>query len=407
MRITSRILIIIALLLGWGILSHAQEERTEISIDFRVNSTVIDSTYSDNAASIRQMLSFLRGINRDNYVKLIEISLCGAASPEGSDQLNRSLARGRIASLESLIRQEVDYPEGIVVRNDSYIPWEYLKTRVEASDFSWKDEVISILEEQSDLVDYHHPNTHIDSRVIKLKKIEDELFFEPMRNSCVIFVTSRFEPVPETRSLIAASAVQMAGMPALATRPLQSETPDWIRNIHLKTNLLGWSMGATNVGVEYDLAKHLSLALSAYYSGWDYFKPTLKFRTLTVQPELRYYPWLKDRQNEGFFVGIHFGLGYYNYALNNDWRIQDHNGRRPSYGGGLNLGYALQFRKNPRWGMEFAVGAGVYDSLYDMFYNEVNGPYYTTSIRKTWFGLDNAAVSFTYKFDVKQKGGKK
>ena len=57
--------------------------------------------------------------------------------------------------------------------------------------------------------------------------------------------------------------------------------------------------------------------------------------------------------------------------------------------------------------MEFAVGGGVYDSKYDLFYNEANGPYHQKGVRKIWYGVDNASISFTYKFDVKQKGGKK
>jgi hypothetical protein len=106
-------------------------------------------------------------------------------------------------------------------------------------------------------------------------------------------------------------------------------------------------------------------------------------------------------------VGAHLGLGWYNYALDGNFRIQDQDGDCPSWGGGLAVGYTFQFKSNPRWGMEFALGAGVYDSKYDLFYNEVNGPYYKRGLHKTWFGIDNAAVSFTYKFDMKKKGGNK
>ena len=72
----------------------------------------------------------------------------------------------------------------------------------------------------------------------------------------------------------------------------------------------------------------------------------------------------------------------------------------------MGLGYSLKFKKNPRWGMEFELGAGVYDVLYDSFYNENNGPYNEKAVRDIWIGIDNAAVSFTYNFDLK-KGGKK
>ena len=415
MRITTRLLTTIALFLGGVFTTFSQELRTEISIDFRVNCVDIDSTYSDNAAKIREMMSFLKNLSQDKHMRLVEISLCGAASPEGSDQLNRKLAKGRIESIENLIRQQIDYPENIVIRNDSYIPWEWLKEKVEQSDMEHKEEVLAILGQEGNLVDYHHPDTHIDERIVKIRKIDSgktwdlmhELFFEPMRNACAIFVTTRFKAVPQTRSEMSLSAVPMGSGPGLAPKRALQEQVDWIRNIHVKTNAVGWALGAGNISAEVDIIKHLSLSLAAYYSGWDYFKTTLKFRTLSIQPELRYYPVLKSMQNDGFFVGAHFGLGYYNYALNKEWRIQDHKGRRPSLGGGLSVGYALQFKKNPRWGMEFAVGGGVYDSLYDVFYNEANGPYAESAVRKTWIGVDNASIAVTYKFDIKKNGGRK
>jgi len=150
----------------------------------------------------------------------------------------------------------------------------------------------------------------------------------------------------------------------------------------------------------------VSLAVPFYYSGGlNYFKHTIKFRGIVLQPEVRYYPWLQDGKNGGFYVGAHFGLGWYNFAMNSEWRIQDHKGTRPSWGGGLGLGYALQFRRNPNWGMEFCVGGGVYDSLYDVFYNEPNGPYHRKAVHKVWCGIDNVSLSFTYRFDLGKKGG--
>lgn len=55
MRIKKYCITLILLLFGVGI-AHSQERHTEICIDFRVNSTVIDSAYSDNAARMQEML---------------------------------------------------------------------------------------------------------------------------------------------------------------------------------------------------------------------------------------------------------------------------------------------------------------------------------------------------------------
>ena len=154
MHIKKYCITLILLLFGVGV-AHSQESRTEICVDFRVNSTVIDSAYSDNAARMQEIIEFLRNIRQDSTINIVEISFCGAASPEGSDQLNRKLERGRLTALERLVRKEVDIPDSLITRNDSYIPWDYLKSQIEDSGLIHKDEVISILEEESLLVDYH------------------------------------------------------------------------------------------------------------------------------------------------------------------------------------------------------------------------------------------------------------
>lgn len=165
--------------------------------------------------------------------------------------------------------------------------------------------------------------------------------------------------------------------------------------IAIKTNLLGWAMSVTNVAVEVDLSDDWSLNIPVFYSGFDYFTETLKFRTFTFQPELRFHL----PNVNGLFVGAHLGMGWYNYAYG-DWRIQDAD--RPALGGGLGIGYRIPFKANPRWAVEFALGAGVYDAVYDRYYNEVNGPVDATGIHKTFIGIDNASVTFSYSIDMKK-----
>ena len=114
-------------------------------------------------------------------------------------------------------------------------------------------------------------------------------------------------------------------------------------------------------------------------------------------PELRFWPLREHR----FFAALHFGVASYNLALGGDWRIQDHNGNSPAIGGGVNLGYRIPLGRSGRWNVEFSLGAGVYKAYYDKFRNERNGVRSST-VRKTFIGLDNAAVSFSYMFDLKK-----
>ena len=182
---------------------------------------------------------------------------------------------------------------------------------------------------------------------------------------------------------------------------VSSHPEGWTRQLHVKTNAIGLAAGIANVAVEVDICKHLSFTLPVYYSAWDYFKPTLKFRTFTVQPEFRY--WF-NQHNEGWFLGAHFGYAFYNFALDGEYRYQDHNRETPSMGGGLAVGYRTHLSKNKRWKMEFSVGGGVYDSHYDKFRNEENGLLVSTE-KKTWYGVDQASISLVYSFNLKKKGG--
>lgn len=419
--------ITLIILLFVFIVAHSQDRRAEISVDFRVNSTIIDPAYSNNAVRMQEIIDFLQGIRQDSTIDIVEISFCGAASPEGSYQLNRRLARGRLEALEKLVRKQVDIPDSLITRNDSYIPWDYLKSQIEDSKLLHKEEVVSILEEDAKLLDYHHPNTHIDNRIVKLKALDggrvwrqmNRLFFKQMRNAYVVFITHKKElppapepviepdtiPVPEP-VVEAVEVIEVEPDTTEVIAPVVPEVEEWTRKLHLKTNAIGWGMAIANVAAEIDLAKHWSFSLPIYYSAWDYFKSTIKFRTFAVQPEFRY--WLSE-DNDGFFAGAHFGLAYYNFAFDGDYRYQDHNRETPAIGGGVNVGYRLPISKDNRWRVEFSLGAGVYSIHYDKFHNtpRTKDGMMTGSVSKTYWGIDQAAVSFSYSFDLKKKGGKR
>jgi hypothetical protein len=423
MSIKKYCITLILLLFGVGI-AHSQERHTEICIDFRVNSTVIDSAYSDNAARMQEMVEFLRTIHQDSTINIIEVSFCGAASPEGSYQLNRKLAQGRLSALEKFIRSEVDIPDSLITYNDSYIPWDYLKSQIEDSGLIRKDEVIAILEEEARLVDYHHPNTHIDNRVVKLRALEggkvwqqmNNLFFDRMSNACAVFVTYKKELPPVQVPIIVpdtikvepiVEAVEIVPDTTAIIETVIPEVEEWNRKLYLKTNALFWGMGMTNVSAEIDLAKHWSFALPVTYSAWNYFTSTVKFRTLAVQPEFRY--WFNE-DNQKFFIGAHFGYAQYvNVAVDGNYRYQDHEGKSPALGCGISVGYRMPISKSDKWDIEFSLGAGVYSLHYDKFYNTPNTKdgLMIESVKKTYWGIDQAAVSFSYSFDLKKKGGKR
>ena len=393
---------------------HAQEKRTEICIDFRVNSRTIDFTYMDNQTRLTEILSSIQQLHQDTTMRVLQVTFCGVASPEGSYQVNRRLASQRLETLERYIRSHIQLPENIIIRhNETYIPWNYLIAEIGTSDMECKEEILSILRSPSKLVPYYG-NSTVDSRIPALKKLKggriwtilNKRYFPKMRNAYAVLITMKEEPIKDIIPTPTPISTDTIVVVPIKPAPALPQPEGWTRHLYLKSNALGLGMAIANVAAEIDLAKHWSFTLPVYYSAWDYFKSTIKFRTFAVQPELRYWP---SENNNGFFAGAHFGLAYYNFAFDGDYRYQDHNRETPAIGGGFSVGYRLPISKNHRWQVEFSIGGGIYPLHYDKFHNTPNTKdgLMTESIKKTYWGIDQAAVSLAYTFDLKKKGDKR
>ena len=105
---------------------QAQEARTEFSVEFRVGSMKYDPKFGSNAKKLAELVRFFRKISSDSSLIIKEVAFYGATSPEGSYQINRRLARGRINALENEVRRRIALPDSIITRHDDYIPWEWL-----------------------------------------------------------------------------------------------------------------------------------------------------------------------------------------------------------------------------------------------------------------------------------------
>ena len=390
--------------------ANAQEQQMSDSlmVYFRQGNSQFDLNYRQNGERYEKFISRLQNMSASEARRVARVQIFSSASPEGSVRLNERLAIERAKSVIEHMHDALSFQDSIVFVQPITEDWEGLAALAEIDpSVPSKAEALAIIRNAAD-----------PDRKVRLQRLDEgrawqylyEKYFPQLRSFRVyVYVRPAESGLRMQTRIEQVNAVPMK-QPLLA-QPVQAEPEpevlEWSRELTLKTNTLGWALAHANIAVECDIIPHLSLAVPFYYSGGlDYFKPTIKFRGIVLQPELRYYPRLQQEKNDGFYVGAHFGLGWYNYALNGEFRIQDHKGRTPAYGGGIGLGYAMQFKKNPRWGMEFAVGGGVYKAKYDIFYNEPNGAYAEHGKHNTFFGVDNAAISFTYKFPIKKEGSK-
>lgn len=387
---------------------YAQEGEIGTCISFRQGQSRIDPNYNGNKAKLDQIVSTLDSIQRQEAIVITSIEFSGAASPEGSAAINRKLSRLRLSEVENYIRQRVNLPDSLISRNDNYIAWDQLIAQVEQSDIANKDAIIEVLKTDYDMA-IDPLGYEVDGRIVALKKMDNGVtwrtlynrYFSQMRNAYATTISFKIHTIPNVNIVADIPPRSMFPTMDVAQADVRGQRPPL--HLYLKTNAIGWAMGVSNFAVEIDMGKRWSFQLPIYYSAVNYFTSTIKFRTFAVQPEVRY--WFSGNMNDKVFLGAHFGLAYYNFALNGKYRIQDKDGDYPALGGGLSLGYRMPISQSGRWKMEFSVGAGVYSLKYDKFYNtdSTSQGELSHTIEKTWFGIDHAAVSFSYMFNLKRK----
>lgn len=404
---------------------YSQEDvKTDtVKIYFQQGKSAYNPNFRDNEARLLNFVSRIQAFREDSAYAIHSIHIIAVASPEGSFELNQRLSHQRAENVSRHMKSCLTYGDSLVRVVPGGIDWGGLTRMVSRSDMPHKQEVMEILDASSHESD---SKKQAESLNRKLRNIHggstwqyiNRHFFPELRTSDVTIVLKAkpmeqvvvplvavVEPPTEVQQETKIELPQpvVTPMPAPEPEPVIVPEPDeWTRQLHVKTNTLGLALAIANLAVEVDICKQLSFTLPVYYSAWDYFKSTLKFRTFCVQPEFRY--WF-NKHNEGWFLGAHFGFAYYNFALDGEYRTQDHSRETPSIGGGLALGYRTHLDKKKRWKMEFALGGGAYTSHYDKFHNRQDG-LKVSEHKKTWYGIDQAAVTFAYTFNLDKKGDK-
>lgn len=386
-------------------------EREAMHIKFRVAKANIEKGYMDNEPVLDQIVDWAKGIQRDTMRNIIGVEFTGAVSPEGGVKFNRWLSVARLNALEKFVRKDFEISDDLVSRSDHYIAWDHLKEMVMSSEFADKEAVLEIINSENTSTGYQ-----LDSRITALKALDGgktwdlifDRYFSHLRTAYMIIVTQKSEKFFEyrRRNQIQPVAPLTAGIQCSQSDIIDRPYMDQMMPVkkphymYVKTNVAGLALLMANLGVEFDLGNYLSLNIPIYFSTVDYFTPTVKFRTLATQPELRVWPMTN---RDGLFIGAHMGFAYYNFAFNGDWRYQDHQGKTPTLGGGLSLGYRLPISKDKRWKLEFGVGAGVYPIHYDVFHNhqDVKLGLLADTKQKTYIGLDNVQIGISYRIPMK------
>ncbi len=398
---------------------YAQDDRLDdewqtdyrhgISVDFRVNSTVIDRKYRKNDGVMDRIDSLFNAITNDTLVEVVSIEFCGTASPEGNSRVNSRLSRARLDAMEKMVRGRLDISEDIVLRNDHYIAWDHLIELVEADEtLPQRERVLEILRTSyPDAKDWR--GVPIDGRIPELKAIDNgavwyqlnSRYFVQMRNAWFIMTTHRrklLEPAIEAKPLAMAVNTPKPAQIYMPVLPVKEfDTDIRVPLMSIKANVLEAAALIANLGLEFRITPRLSLDVIGHYSPYDYFNPHRKARVFGIQPEVRY--WWGESLVKGHFIGLHVPVSGFNIQLNDDYRYQDPN--HALWGIGVSYGYAMPLGKREKWGVEFTVGFGYMDVKYDTYEGVTNGKYINTQ-RKDYFGPTRLGINFSYRIDRKK-----
>ena len=407
-------LFVSAVLLMPCFFSYAQMTERSVELHFRQGSSKYEPNYRGNAERLRQFSDEIVSLHRDKY-EITSAEFHAGTSPEGSERLNTRLSaerlRNGIAAFLAVMGDDIVlHGEELTVSSASAGTWEDLASLLEAgSDFEGRDTVLKVLRDSS--LSHKAKTTALHRLGGGIWNYLTNIVFPELRVSGITIRLALAERLPDTVPAVSVVRSFRLEPPvgSICAVPLKPNTPpeglfdkeEWVRQLRVGTNAVGLCLLLGNLSAEVDITRNLSFHLPVYYSALNYFTSTIKFRALGFQPELR---WNFTRP-AGLFVGAHFGLAYFNLATNGNWRIQTHNGNEPLIGGGVSIGYRLPLSKDKRWNLDFVLGAGAYRFNYDKFYNEPNGAL-AGSVSKTYWGLDNAALNFSYSFDLR-RGRKK
>lgn len=362
---------------------------------------VIDRADLESGPHMERLLDSARRLNEEK--RLLKVFITGSASPDGPRLRNEELARQRGEAAKERMISCAQVPDSIILLRSMGENWtQFLgmcHRRLSPASFA---EVERICAEARD--------TEQCKR--RLRAARGGRLWEELRRDVLPhlrYAIIMFDALPRMDEGLTATPFRDLATKAVISPEYRKEfrrlpttvTEPYEPHMYLKSNLPAWFCSWLNAAVEFDLGPHWTAMLPVYYSGFDYFRNDLKFRTFAVVPEVRWFP---NRHNRGFFLGAHAGCAWYNVALRGDFRYQDHDGETPALGGGIALGYRLRFGRTKRWFTEFSVGAGVYRLDYDKFLNYHNGLLVGRE-RRTFIGIDQAAVSFGYTFDLQRKKG--
>ena len=403
-RITQRIALLLMLLISITAASAQQPVRYSeqksimgIEVHFRFDNSQLDLGYMGNAQSLDRFASVINTIGRHRIDSVVIVS---QSSPEGAYLYNKKLSQRRAATMHRAIEERHPELASCLHVHPDGESWERLRDYV-ASDtlMSQKtiDRVLHIID--SDI--------SIDTKKYRLEHLPifnylRTTYYPRIRNSvfCIIYFDIPLETAQLNDMLtLETSQIEDTIEPIAINHAYTHRQP--LMNVH--TNLLYDALLTPNIGVEFYIGSHWSVAAN-YSSAWWSHDATHRYMQL-IDGEFegrRYFK--KDNTHTGHYLSayVHANLYDLSFDAKRAWQGE-------GAGLGMGYGYVWQPWNNERWKLEAFVRFGYYQSLYDPYHasDPFNGKYYydwdgpienfiRRNHRLRWLGPTGVGITISY-----------
>ncbi len=383
-----------------------ETDTVSVKVYFRQGYSTFEPSFRQNGERLEKFADIVRERDNDTTQRLRRIHIVGAASPEGSPEMNDRLAKKRASNLIEWFNSNLRLT-GIAYRVEAVgIDWDGLRRMtIDDTATPGREEALEALA----------GNTASDTqRLRRIKAINNgetwrymsEKFFPELRSSGMdIYCEIRRKVAAEgcderpawcdTVTILQRDTVAVTRHETLRdTVPIETTGDRTLKPFYLavKTNMLYDAMLVPNIGVEVHLKKGWTLGASWMYAWWKSDTKHNYWRTYGGEFDVRKYFGKKAEEKplQGHHLGIYGQMLTYDVELGGKGYL----GNKWSYGAGLEYGYSLPIAK--RLNIDFSIGIGYLGGKYKKYLPIDNHYVWQYTKQRHWFGPTKAEISLVW-----------
>ena len=399
-----------------------------VKVYFRQGRTELDFSRHANSGVVQRIDEIMNRADADSASVLRGITVIGAASPEGSEAINRRLSERRAHRLFDYFSSSFSVPDTLLTFRFLGRDWAGLRSLVEGdADVPYRTEVLCLLD--GILAEQSGDKRGAGDPLLRLKRLKNgvpyrymyrELFPELRASTLEVsyervpFRGVYIEPEePEQVYIEPVDTVEVDTVPAGTVAAEEKHCRPFYMD--LRTNMLYDVAAVPNIGVEFYLGGNISVGANWQYAWWKTDRKHRYWRAYGGDVNVRW--WFGSAAHGKPLTGHH--LGVYGQVLTYDfeWGGKGCLGGKPggtlwdkmNWGVGLEYGYSLPVDKC--FNIDFTLGVGYLTGEYQE-YRPVDGCYvWQATKQRHWFGPTKAELSLVWLIGCdnynRRKGGER